>query len=349
MAMSLHLPISRRLLQLWQASDLVLLGQRRERRMRILASLGMILVGLIWGTYFSLLGIWAIAAMDLAMILSGLAVLMLFGLLHIMQSDTVERSALEIALREAIREQQFVLHCQPQLDAEGRVFGAEVLIRWQHPQRGLLSPAEFIDHAEKTGLILPIGKWVLREACRQLQEWEHQAWGKGLSLAINISQKQFRQRNFVAEILTTVGEFNIPPRQIELELTETLIVQDLDDLLRKMEALVQHEIRFSLDDFGTGYSSLSHLKRLPLHKLKVDRTFVTDVLNDNSSKAIVRSVIALGQSMGMEVIAEGVESIEQQKFLAQHGCTQYQGYLFSKPLAADDFARFVQQHNGISG
>ncbi|MEL0168984.1 MAG: EAL domain-containing protein [Pseudomonadaceae bacterium] len=452
--MSLHQPLLRRTQLLWQASDLALLGQRRERRMRMLACLLMVTLGLFWGSYFSLHSLWPIALMDLAMILCGVAVMyltlhnetrkanlllfgvmiclvvantllfdnttsaaprathlyllplavaalmafrddplllrysvtvlcmvlfvclaasswtptltyqltddirvfgswiqaaaaitLLLGLLHILQSDNVERSALETALREAIREQQFVLHYQPQLDGSGRVFGAEVLIRWQHPQRGLLPPGEFIDHAEKTRLILPIGQWVLRQACRQLSNWRDQPWARELTLAVNISQRQFRQKNFAAGVLALVQEFNIPARQLELELTETLIVQDLDDLLHKMETLVAHGIHFSLDDFGTGYSSLSHLKRLPLNKLKVDRTFVTDVLNDASSKAIVRSVIALGNSMGMGVIAEGVETAEQRDFLAENGCTQYQGYFFSRPLPAEEFLAFVQRCN----
>ncbi len=274
------------------------------------------------------------------------AMALFFLLLHILQSDTAERSELDRDLRAAIREQQFVLYYQPQLNGAGRVIGAELLIRWQHPQRGLLAPGEFIDHAENTGLIIPIGQWVLEQTAAQLRRWKDDPLFGDLGLAVNISQKQFSQSSFVAEILGLIERHGIDARRLELELTETLIVHDMEDLTRKMTALVEHGVRFSLDDFGTGFSSLSHLKRLPLSKLKIDRSFICDVLTDANSETIVRTVIALGQSMGMTVIAEGVETEAQHRFLADNGCTQFQGYLLGRPMPLVDFSTFVQRHNG---
>ncbi len=277
---------------------------------------------------------------------AGVAMVLFFLLLHILQTDTAERSELDRDLRAAIREGQCVLHYQPQLNDAGRVVGAEVLIRWQHPQRGLLAPGEFIDHAENTGLIIPIGLWVLEQTAARLRQWKDDPLFGDLGLAVNISQKQFSQSSFVAEILGLIEHHSIDARRLELELTETLIVHDMEDLTRKMTALVEHGVRFSLDDFGTGFSSLSHLKRLPLSKLKIDRSFICDVLTDANSETIVRTVIALGQSMGMTVIAEGVETEAQHRFLADNGCTQFQGYLLGRPMPLVDFSTFVQRHNG---
>ncbi|MDR8014357.1 putative bifunctional diguanylate cyclase/phosphodiesterase [Ectopseudomonas guguanensis] len=445
---------SRRVRQLWHGADLALVGQRRERRMRMLASLVMVAMGLFWGLFFSSRGYWAIVVMDVTIICSGLAVfgltlrnraraanLILFGalilivvastllldpstpaaprathlyllpvavgalmafrdehlwlrygmslfclllfvalaasnwrptdlyalpdevritgswlqglvamalffvLLHILQSDTAERSELDRDLRAAVREGQFVLYYQPQLDDTGRVTGAELLIRWQHPQRGLLSPGEFIDHAENTGLIIPIGQWVLEQTAARLRQWRDDPLYRDLVLAVNISQKQFGQASFVAEILGLIERHGIDAQRLELELTETLIVHDLEDLTRKMTALVEQGVRFSLDDFGTGFSSLSHLKRLPLSKLKIDRSFICDVLTDANSETIVRTVIALGQSMGMTVIAEGVETEAQRRFLVDNGCSRFQGYLLGRPMPLADFCTFVARHN----
>ncbi|WP_394561315.1 putative bifunctional diguanylate cyclase/phosphodiesterase [Aquipseudomonas alcaligenes] len=271
------------------------------------------------------------------------AMAMLFMLLHILQTDAVERLQLDQELRTALQEEQFVLHYQPQLDIHGRVFGAEVLLRWQHPQRGLLPPGHFIEHAEKTGFIIPLGAWVLRKTCAQLQAWSIDPAFRELQLAVNISQNQMRQAAFVPELLAIIDGQPHIARHLELELTETLIIRDVAELTAKMATLVEHGVRFSLDDFGTGFSSLAHLKNLPLSKLKIDRSFVSDVLTDDSSKAIVSTVITLGQSLGMSVVAEGVETQQQQRFLLEHGCTQFQGYLFSKPLPLDAFVAYVRQ------
>ncbi|MBB2496751.1 putative bifunctional diguanylate cyclase/phosphodiesterase [Aquipseudomonas ullengensis] len=445
----------KQVLKLWHAPDLALIGQRRERRMRLLASLVLVLLGTIWGCFFMLRGAWGIVLSDVVLILCGLgvfvltrrnqvrranlllfgvmivvvvgmtllldphtaaaprathlyllplavaalmafrdeplwlrygvsllcfalftglaasawspvsgyglpdevrvvgswvqggaAMLLLFMLLHILQSDAAERSVLDRDLLAALRDEQFVLHYQPQLNSAGRVIGAEVLIRWQHPQRGLVPPIEFIGHAEKTGLIIPIGKWVLEQACTQLRIWKDDPLYRDIGLAVNISQNQFRQAAFVPDMLDLIAVHGIEAHRLELELTETLIVQDMEDLVRKMVALADHGVRFSLDDFGTGFSSLSHLKRLPLNTLKIDRSFISDVLTDASSETIVRTVIGLGQSMGMTVIAEGVETEAQQRFLASNGCVQFQGYLFSKPLPLQEFAAFVARQHG---
>lgn len=444
----------KQVIKLWHAPDLALIGERRERRMRLLASLVLLLVGGFWGVFFALRGYWGVALLDLLLIACGLGVfiltlrnkvrlanlllfgviilaivattllmdapsmaaprathlyllplavaaliafrderlwlrygvavlclglftvlassswspthaynlpdeirvagswiqaaasmLMLFGLLHILQSDAAERSLLDRDLHVALREQQFVLYYQPQLDSSGVITGAEALVRWQHPRRGLVQPTEFIGHAEKTGLIIPLGRWVLEQAFTQLRAWKDDPLYCDISLAVNISQNQFRQDSFVADMLALIDEYGIDARRLELELTETLIVQDVDDLMRKMAALVEHGVRFSLDDFGTGFSSLSHLKRLPLSTLKIDRSFISDVLTDANSKTIVRSVIAMAQSMGMTVIAEGVESAAQQQFLLDSGCLHFQGYLFSKPLPLQAFNAYVaRQH-----
>ena len=455
LSMTVLSAFSKQVIKLWHAPDLALISQRRERRMRMLASLVLLLVGSFWGLFFTLRGEWGIVLMDLLMILCGVgvfiltlrnqvrlanlllfgviilvivgttllmdphtaaaprathlyllpiavaalmafrderlwlrygvalfclglftvlassswsptsayhlpddvrvagswaqsvaAMLMLFALLHILQSDAAERSVLDRDLHAALREQQFVLHYQPQLNSASKVIGAEVLIRWQHPQRGLVPPAEFIGHAEKTGLIIPIGKWVLEQAVAQLRAWKDDPLYRDISLAVNISQNQFRQATFVADVLALIEVHGIDARRLELELTETLIVQDIEDLMRKMAVLVERGVRFSLDDFGTGFSSLSHLKRLPLNTLKIDRSFICDVLTDANSKTIVRTVIALGQNMGMTVIAEGVETEAQRQFLSANGCLQFQGYLFSKSLPPPEFAAFVARQNG---
>jgi len=444
----------RRVRKLWHGSDLALVGQRRERRMRVLSSGVMVVMGLSWGLFFSSRDYWAIVVMDVAIVLSGIAVFALtlrdqarsanlilfstlmlvvvastllldpptvaaprathlyllpiavgalmafrdeplwlrygisifalllfvalaasnwrptdlyalpddvriagswvqglvamvlfFFLLHILQSDTAERSELDRDLRAAVRERQFVLYYQPQLDGDNRVIGAELLIRWQHPQRGLLAPGEFIEHAESTGLIIPIGQWVLEQAAVQLRRWQDEPSFRDLDLAVNISQKQFSQSSFVAEVLGLIERYGVEAPRLELELTETLIVHDMEDLTRKMAALVERGVRFSLDDFGTGFSSFSHLKRLPLSKLKIDRSFICDVLTDANSETIVRTMIALGQSMGMTVVAEGVETEAQRCFLAANGCRQFQGYLLGRPMPLADFCTFVQRQN----
>lgn len=272
------------------------------------------------------------------------AMALLLMLLHILQTDAAERSELDRDLRIALREKQFVLHFQPQLDDAGQVIGAEVLIRWQHPRRGLLLPGEFIGHAEQSGLIVPMGHWVLEQACARLRAWQNDPVLRGLGLAVNISQNQFRRPTFVQDVLALIHGHGIDAGRLELELTETLIVQDVNDLRRKMDHLVTQGVRFSLDDFGTGFSSLSHLQHLPLAKLKIDQSFIHGLPHDEGCAIIVRTVIGLGRSMELNVIAEGVETEEQHRFLADNGCGEFQGFLFSAAMPLPAFMAYVQEH-----
>ncbi|WP_317202762.1 EAL domain-containing protein [Janthinobacterium sp.] len=258
-----------------------------------------------------------------------------------MQTVVMERAALEAGLREAIRESQFVLHYQAQVVGGGRVTGAEVLVRWQHPQRGLVGPMEFIGLAEETGLILPLGHWVLRTACAQLALWAARPEMAHLSIAVNVSAKQFRESNFVATVLAVLAETGANPIRLKLELTESLLVDNVQDIIEKMHALKAKGVGFALDDFGTGYSSFSYLKRLPLDQLKIDQAFVRDVLIDPNDAAIARTIVALAQSLGLGVIAEGVETQTQRDFLASSGCHAYQGYYFSRPLPLAAFEEFA--------
>ena len=258
-----------------------------------------------------------------------------------MQEAVAARAALEFDLRRALLEKQFLLYYQAQVDSSDRVIGAEVLLRWQHPLRGLVSPIEFIPLAEETGLILPLGQWVLEAACGQLAVWAEQPGTQDLTLAVNVSARQFRQSNFVEQVLSTVNQFGAKPHKLKLELTESMLVDNVDDIIEKMATLKAHGVSFSMDDFGTGYSSLSYLKLLPIDQLKIDRSFVRDVLTDTNDAAIARTIVALGQSLGLSVIAEGVETQSQRDFLAANGCTFYQGYFFSRPLPLSEFAAYL--------
>ena len=254
-----------------------------------------------------------------------------------MQAVVDARVKLEAALHEAIRNQQFTLYYQAQVsDSEG-IVGVEALVRWFDPKRGMVSPAEFIPLAEETGLILPIGSWVLETACQQLAAWAAQPAMAHLSIAVNVSARQFRENNFVSQTLATLERTRANPRRLKLELTESVLIADAEDVIVKMNALKAIGIGFAIDDFGTGYSSLSYLKRLPLERLKIDQGFVRNILMDPDDAAISRAVIAMATSMGLGVIAEGVETEAQSDFLASLGCHNYQGYLFSKPLPVADF------------
>lgn len=439
--------------QLWYSPDLVHIQGRRERRALMLCSLAMLVIGLVWGSYFAVVGNWLLAAMDLCMVASGAitaaliwrkqirsaavlvfttlflvifliawvfdsptpanprtahmyllplgaaalltfrdasawlrhgiavgcmlamlvlcvpfaspwpayalpedlrtvgtwvqpatALALLYLVLHVMQNDASMRSALEGELRQAVAHKQFVLHYQPQLDLLGRMIGAEALIRWQHPQRGLVYPGHFIDTAEQTGLMLPMGHWVLQQACAQLQAWSTEPACQHLRLSVNISQLQFRQSDFVPQVLGLIERYGIRAELLELEVTESMLVQDLDDIIQKMQALRARGVTFSLDDFGTGYSSLNHLKRLPLNQLKIDQSFVRDVLTNANDASIARTVVTLGHNLGLSVIAEGVETAEQQAFLAACGCEYFQGYLYSRPIPLEAFLTFAREN-----
>ena len=263
------------------------------------------------------------------------------AILIIMQADVAERNGLEADLRRAIAEGQFLLHYQPQTNDDGRVLGAEVLLRWQHPKRGMISPNRFIPMAEETGLIVPIGEWVLKTACAQLKVWSSNPARSHLTLAVNISATQLRQPDFVPLVLGIVERSGVDPTRLKLELTESMLVKDIEDVINKMAALKAHGLTFSLDDFGTGFSSLNYLKRLPLDQLKIDQCFVRDVLTDKNDKAIARTLISMSDSLGLSVIAEGVETESQRGWLRENGCNLYQGYLFGKPMPVDQFEALV--------
>ncbi|HTD06640.1 bifunctional diguanylate cyclase/phosphodiesterase [Undibacterium sp.] len=258
-----------------------------------------------------------------------------------MQTEITAKAALEAELRQGLLNNEFILHYQPQVDRQGKLIGAEALIRWLHPTRGLVPPAEFISLAEASGLILPLGHYVIQRACMQLHHWEKQEVLSGLTIAVNVSAQQFRQPDFVAQVLAILDELHVDPGKLKLELTESLLLDDVEDVIAKMTALKTVGIGFSLDDFGTGYSSLSYLKRLPLEQLKIDQSFVRDILTDANDAIIARTIVALAHSLGLTVIAEGVECAQQQEFLAHHGCDAYQGYLFSKPLPMGQFEAFA--------
>lgn len=254
-----------------------------------------------------------------------------------MQEEISNRVDLERELRIAIEQKQFELHYQTQVSSAGRPVGAEALIRWQHPERGTISPFNFIPLAEETGLILPIGQWVIDSACAQLKIWEQNPLTRDLLLAVNVSAKQFFQSDFVEHVLASITRHDINPSHLKLELTESMLVDNINDIIGKMNVLSKIGIRFSLDDFGTGYSSLQYLKKLPLNQLKIDQSFVRDITTDSSDRAIVRTIVNMAHSLRIDVIAEGVETEEQRKFLLDNGCLHYQGYLFSKPLPIDEF------------
>jgi diguanylate cyclase (GGDEF)-like protein/PAS domain S-box-containing protein len=260
-----------------------------------------------------------------------------------MQVSITARVSLESELRKALENQQFQLHYQIQVDSSHRPLGAEALIRWIHPLRGMISPAQFIPLAEETGLMLPIGQWVLETACTQLKAWEQDAVTRDLILAVNVSAKQFHQADFVAQVQATVQHHAINPMLLKLELTEGMLLENIEDTIATMNALKEIGVQFSLDDFGTGYSSLQYLKRLPLDQLKIDQSFVRDIAIDNSDKAIVRTIIAMAQSLEINVIAEGVETAAQRQQLLVMGCHFFQGYLFSRPVPIEQFEALLKR------
>ena len=251
-----------------------------------------------------------------------------------------ERIQLEAELRAAMPNGDLELHYQPQVDTAGRIVGAEALLRWTHPQRGPVSPAEFIPIAEESGLIIALGAWVLESACAQLAEWAKDPRLPPIELAVNVSARQFRHEGFADSVADVVSRANIPRGRLKLELTESLLLEDVESAISRMEALKALGVGFALDDFGTGYSSLTYLKRLPLTNLKIDQSFVRDVMIDPNDAAIARTVIALGRTMELTVIAEGVEQRAQFQFLAEAGCDRFQGYFFGRPEPA---AAFLQR------
>ena len=266
-----------------------------------------------------------------------------------MQALAVSNAALNSDLRRGLRDGEFELYYQPQVGRGGRMFGVEALLRWQHPERGLVTPDLFIPQAEESGLIMPLGEWALRTACQQLAAWDKRPETKHLSIAVNVSMRQFRHPEFVDQVLAIIADTGIRANRLKLELTESLLATGLEVTIAKMGMLKALGVTLSIDDFGIGYSALSYLKYLPLDQLKIDRTFVRDVLTDPSDAAIARTIIGLAQSLELSVVAEGVETEEQRAFLARYGCECYQGWLFCEALPIDRLETFMQMvwHAGL--
>jgi diguanylate cyclase (GGDEF)-like protein len=256
-----------------------------------------------------------------------------------MQVAVDEQAALESDLRHAVERGELRLHFQPIVDDDGRIVCAEALVRWQHPGRGLLGPDQFIPIAERSGLIVAIGQWVLTQACSQLAQWGREAGCRNLQVAVNVSARQFSQFDFVERVLAALQRSGAETRHLKLELTESVLLHDVEEVIAKMTVLRSHGVCFALDDFGTGYSSLSYLQRLPLDELKIDRSFVHDMLSSPNAATIVCAIVALAESLGLDVIAEGVETDAQRKFLGSCGCRRFQGYCFGRPVPAEYFGR----------
>ncbi|MFM2408020.1 MAG: hypothetical protein RL358_762 [Pseudomonadota bacterium] len=260
-----------------------------------------------------------------------------------LQATLAARSALEQELRLAIAQKQFMLHYQIQVDSQARPVGAEVLVRWQHPERGMISPAEFIPLSEETGLIVQMGTWVLQQACAQLKIWQASPQLRDLVLAVNVSAKQLQEPDFVAQVQKILLDTGTRASQIKLELTESGVLENIEDSIKKMRELQLLGIRFSLDDFGTGHSSLQYLKRLPLDQIKIDQSFVRDILTNTHDAVIVKTIISMSAALGFNVIAEGVETFIQRDYLDAHGCHAFQGYLFGKPQPLHEIEAFMHQ------
>ena len=264
-----------------------------------------------------------------------------------MQATVSANAAVGVALRVGLRKKQFVVHYQPQVDRQGVITGVEALVRWQHPEKGLIYPADFIPVAEDTGLILPLGMWVLEAACEQLAAWAGWPQTANLSIAVNVSAYQFRHPNFVDMVMASIQRTGICPHRLKLELTESLLADRMEITIQKMGMLKSLGVTLSLDDFGVGYSSLSCLKRLPLDQLKIDKGFVADVLTDPNDAAISRAIVALAQSLSLQVVAEGVETLEQRDFLADQGCDQFQGHLFAPALPIETLDALLRNPSSV--
>jgi diguanylate cyclase (GGDEF)-like protein/PAS domain S-box-containing protein len=263
----------------------------------------------------------------------------------VMQAAIEARAELEEDLRHSLELRQLCLYYQIQMDNRNRPLGAEALLRWQHPERGLISPAQFIPMAEESGLIISIGLWVLQTACAQLKAWQGDARTQRLTMAVNVSAKQFRSPDFVAQVENTLAETNAKPALLKLELTESIVLEDVEGTIAKMRELKRVGVSFSMDDFGTGYSSLQYLKRLPLDQIKIDQSFVRDIVTDTNDAAIVQTIIAMSEVLGLNVIAEGVETEAQREFLDLRGCHAFQGFLYGRPAPLQDFEARLREIN----
>jgi EAL domain-containing protein (putative c-di-GMP-specific phosphodiesterase class I) len=259
-----------------------------------------------------------------------------------MSGRSVERLDLENDLRRAIETRQFALHYQPKVDAvTGGILGVEALLRWHHPERGWIPPGTFIPLAEETGMMLPLGDWAIGEACRQIRDWGSRGFGQ-LCVAVNVSTMQFSRDDFIESVLAAVREHGVNPQRLELEITESLLMRNIEEVTDSLRRLRNAGIRISIDDFGTGYSSLGYLNQFPVDTLKIDRSFVKDLQVSSDDAAICAAIIAMARELHLTTVAEGVELVEQVQFLRQQGCDQIQGFLFSKPLPAAELEELVR-------
>jgi EAL domain-containing protein (putative c-di-GMP-specific phosphodiesterase class I) len=260
-----------------------------------------------------------------------------------MNAKAVERLSLESRLRQAVANDELELHFQPFIDLKtAELLGAEALIRWRHPELGLIPPGEFIPIAELSGLIVPIGEWVLRTACAEARKWHAKGFSR-MTVSVNLSSRQFQQTDLVSQVTNALDETGLDPDKLDLEITESNAMQNAEHSINTLWGLKKQGVRISMDDFGTGYSSLNYLKRFPIDRIKLDQSFVRDLPSDKDDAAIAMAVIAMGRSLELVVIAEGVETEEQLAFLKGHNCDQLQGFLLSKPLAAEAFGRFLDE------
>jgi EAL domain-containing protein (putative c-di-GMP-specific phosphodiesterase class I) len=264
-----------------------------------------------------------------------------------MNVNALERLLIQNRLAQALEKEEFVLHYQPQVAlGTGRIIGAEALVRWRNPELGLVPPDRFIPMAEENGAILTIGDWVLREACRQAKAWKDEGVGT-FPMAVNISTLQLQHGDFAERVLNIIAETGHDPAMLELEFTESILIQDIERVLSQVRRLKAAGITLAIDDFGTGYSSLSYLKRLNVDRLKIDRSFIRDISTDPDDAAIVRAITQMARSLRLKVLAEGAETTEQTRFLLAEGCDEVQGFLYSRPLTADAFARLYRQGSGF--
>jgi diguanylate cyclase (GGDEF)-like protein len=262
-----------------------------------------------------------------------------------MRSQSIEKLALETELRGALGRNELFLHYQAKLDLKTEtITGVEALLRWNNPELGSVTPAQMIPIAEETGLIVPIGKWVLKTACEQNVSWQQQGL-PALCMAVNLSPRQFADPDLITDIAAVLQETGMAPELLELEITESMVMHNTDRAVTLLKAIKELGVRLAIDDFGTGYSSLAQLKRFPIDTLKVDRSFIREIPNDTEDKAITEAIIALGRTLGLTVVAEGVETEAQQTFLREQACDEIQGYYFSRPVAPDQFATFLEGHS----
>ena len=254
--------------------------------------------------------------------------------------------SLETSLRKAVQNNELVLYYQPMVDSKHRIQGMEALLRWLHPEVGLIPPSHFIGVAEETGAIMPIGRWVLEEACRQAKNWQDQGY-PDLYVAVNLSARQFKQPDLVDDVLNVLRKTGLTPDHLKLEVTESSVMENPEDAIAKMRRLHEYGIRFSIDDFGTGYSSLSHLKRFPVDTLKIDRSFVREATDNMGDQEIIRTILAMASSLKMHAVAEGVETKEQRDFLCGEGCCIMQGFYFGAPVPEKEFESLLKR--GVLG